>query len=352
MTGMANAAPLKPLFCAAVLLTIAVTSVALTSKGALIMTSSVGSGAAQGDTQGVALRPLPIDGAEAIDGLQLVETAGKLTLLYSTQTEAPSGEYELVINAAPIANPAARIEVARIGRLLPPTPQWDARPVGDRYEIVYDEAGGAVNEIHHRDVEGNVTRLSTQHPYESFSRPHFVRSPAGTGTEDVGAVVDLKKVVVFPGGTTTPVKYVVLADGTDGIVGTLQNRWVAAKNSMSGLTLFDTLPGRLTLTRVGDTDGDTRSSIVPDLLVYELDAAALGSDVVVFATGKPAVLVLGARPHRPYRLGAENRSWLSQLSEPTMLITPQALHLAAIANPGSDRAIILYGSVPISALAQ
>ena len=296
------------------------------------------------------LRELPVAEASAIDGLKLVEKAGQITLLYSTQEQSEPYPYALVIHAAPLSDTARASEVARIPRRLGVAPLWDARPAGDRYEILYEVAGGAINDIGLQDAEGNVRHLAAKHALESFTRPHFVRQDGGAATSDVGAVADRTKVVVFPGGTKEDVNYVVLADGDDSIVGGTTERWVAAKNFMSGESLFNTLPGRLTLSFV--LPAGTRSTTVPDVLVYEFDAAPLASDVVVFATSKPALLILGSRPHRPFRLTAENRQSLSQVSRPSILVNSQFVHLAAIANARSDRAAILYGAVPIAALGQ
>jgi hypothetical protein len=339
---------LKPMFLVAVALSIAAASCAGTWKGAMT-NSNVGATGEQDDGQPFMLRPLPIADAPAIDAIKLVERQGQITLLYSTQDRSRPNQYQLVIHAAPVADITRLSEVARIVRMLPVTPRWDAQPAGGGYEIVYEVAGGAINDIDVRDAQGNSTTVSTEHSHESFTRPHFVRQ-GGAGTSDVGAVADRKRVVVFPGGTKAAVKYTPLADGDDGIVGGTQDRWVAAKNIMSGATLFNAPPGRLTLSLSGAVG--TGSRVVPDLLVYEFDADALANDLVVFATSKPALLILGHRPERPLRLAAEDRTSLSQLSRPTVLVASQRIHLAAIVRPRSDQAVILYGAVPVSALLQ
>jgi hypothetical protein len=339
---------MKPTFVLAVGLVVAALSCASTPNGAIIMSNHGEAGTAQDDNQPFMMRPLRIAAAPAIDALKLVEKAGQPTLLYSTRTAPDGGPYELVIHAAPVADATRTSEVARISEMLPP-PSWDARPVGDRYELLWESAGGAIGAIVFQDTQGDTKQVSVAHPFESFSRPHFVRGWTNAGTPDVGAVSNLQKVVVFPGGTTQPVKYVALAEGVDGVVGGTTERWVAAKSDMSGDPLFGRLPGRLTLSRVGGAG--TRSATVPDFLAYELDAAPLGSDVVVFATSKPALLIVSRRPERPYRLGAEDRSWLLRLSGPTILVTAQAVHIAALVSRGSDQAFVLYGTVPIGALA-
>jgi hypothetical protein len=246
----------------AVGLVAAAASCGSTPNGAVIMSNDPEAGAAQDDNQSFVMRPLRLADAPAIDALKLVEKAGQPTLLYSTRAGRDGGPYELVIHAVTVADATRTTEVARISQLLPP-PSWDARPVGDRYVILYEMSGGAVGAILFQDVQGDTRRVSVEHPFESFSRPHFVRGWTSTGTPDVGAVADLKKVVVFPGGTVQPVKYVALADGADGIVGGTTDRWVVAKSIMSGDALFGTLPGRLTLSRVGAA---TRSTVVPDFL--------------------------------------------------------------------------------------
>jgi hypothetical protein len=341
---------MKPALVVAVGLAIAVGASAGARKGDVLVSSHVERAPGQDASQPFTLRALHVGAAPAIDGLKLVETAGQVTLLYSTQERSQPYPYELVIHAAPLTDIARASEVARIPRKLGVAPRWDALPVGDRYEILYEVAGGAINDINLQDAQGNITQVSVKHSLESFTRPHFVRQGTGVAASDVGAVAERKRVVVFPGGTKQEVEYVALADGDDGIVGGTTERWVAAKSLMSGDTLFNTLPGRLTLSSV--LPAGTRSITVPDLLVYEFDAAALANDVVVFATSKPALLIHGARPHRPFRLTTEDRRWLLQLSRPTILVTAQFVHLAAIVSPRSDQAAILYGAVPIGALGQ
>jgi hypothetical protein len=345
---MPTGTPVKPRLLAAVGLVIAIGSGAGARMGGVVVGSYVDSASGQDDSQSFRLRVLPIAAAPAIDRLKLVEASGQVTLLYSTQERGEPSPYELVIHAAPIADVARVSEVARIPRMLGVAPQWDALPVGDRYEILYEVAGGAINDIHFQDAQGNTTRVSLEHSHESFTRPHFVRQSADAGTADVGAVADRKKVVVFPGGTKQTVKYVALTDGDDGVVGRATEHWVAAKNLMSGDTLFNTLPGRLTLSFV--VPAAVRSTSVPDLLVYEFDAAAIANDVLVFATSKPALLILASRPHRPFRLSTEIQRSLSQLSRPTVLVTSQLVHLAAIVSVRSDQAVVVYGTVPVDAL--
>jgi hypothetical protein len=340
---------MKRMFVVAVALAVAAASCAGTRKGAM-MSSTSGTAGEQDDSQSFTLRPLSVAGAPAIDGIKLVESGGQITLLYSTQDRSQPFRYELVIHAAPVDDIARASEVARIARMLPVTPRWDAQSIGNRYEVVYEVAGGAINDIHFQDAQGNTTRVSAEHSLEGFTRPHFVRQGTAVGASDVGAVANRKKVVVFPGGTKAAVKYVELAEGDDGVVGGAKDRWVAAKSVMSGATLFNVLPGRLTLSLSGAVG--TGSRVVPDLLVYEFDADALANDIVVFATSKPALLILGRRPERPFRFTAENRSSLSQLSRPTVLVTSRFVHLAAVVSPRTDQAAILYGAVPIGALLQ
>jgi hypothetical protein len=313
-----------------------------TPRGPVAMSST----AVQDAGQTFTMRRLAIPDPKTVDGLRLVERGSELTLLYSTQA-ASGREHELVIHAAPVAEITRATEVARVGRLLPPPPQWDARPAGGGYELLYEVAGGAVDAIVFQDAQGNTRSVSAEHPFETFSRPRFIEPIAG-GASDVSAIAGFKKVVVFHAGTAKQVKYETLADGSDGVVVATPDRSVVVKTTLSGPALFDVLPGRLSLSRSG---GRTPAAVtVPDLLAYEFDAAAVGNDIVLVATSMPAVVVSSRRPERAYRLNAENKSWLLQLSRPTVLVTPQSLHLAAIASPGSDQATILYGTVPVAAL--
>jgi hypothetical protein len=130
--------------------------------------------------------------------------------------------------------------------------------------------------------------------------------------------------------------------------------WAVTKTIVGGAAVFDRPPGRLSLVRLGKLDAGAVTSTVafPGFLAFEFDAAPLGSDVVVFATGKPAALLVASRPARAITLGAAERRWLSNLSRPTLSTTGGRLHVAAIANPGTEDARILYGDFPAGALRQ
>lgn len=307
--------------------------------------------ATQGEP-GLPLKPLDLRDADRIDGLKLIETGGAPTLLYSTEERSPAGGHELVIRAVSLGSLAEVTEVARIPRLLPPPPRWDARAVGPgQYEIVFEEAGGALYTVRIRNARGDTHPVSSAHPFESFFRPHFVRGVTGPVPSEIGAVAENKTVVVFPAGATGREKYTALVPGGDGVVGTGPGgeRWVVAKTLGSGPAAFDVLPGQLALSRFSAVGGP-RQVPFPDLIVFELDAERLGADVLVFATAKPAVLLSSARPARPFHLVADDRAWLLRLTWPTISVGRRQVRLAALCKPGDGRTMVLYGELPLTSV--
>ncbi len=295
------------------------------------------------DHAALALRTLHIADAARIDGLKLVEIAGWPTLVYSVQEQGPEGQPQLVIYAVAIADLSRVQEIARVDRLLPPPPRWDAQATDDGYDLVYEAAAGATDSIVWRNAQGETRLVSMAHPFESFHRPHFVRTASGEPTTDIGATADKKAVVVFSSGAESPAKHVGLAPGDEGLVGGAGGHWVAAKIATSGPTMFEVLPGRLVVTTSG---ANVAQSIrIPDLIMFEFDAAALGDDVLIFATGNPAVLVRASRPAQLLPITAQAREELPQLSRPTLFVGARAIHIAALANPGSERAVVVYATL-------
>lgn len=314
------------------------------------------------DRPTLTLHALSIADAAAIDAVRLIDTGHGPMLLSSTQAAAERGS-ELVIRAAPIADPAASFEVARVPQLLPPPPWWDARAVTGGCEVVCTRAGGAADAILHIDAAGTSRMVSAEHWMESFSRPRFV------GVSDVGAVVAASngkpaRVVVFVDGLARPVSYTELGAGDDGVVGRSplaardaqflpeyageHAHWAAVKTNERGYTVRRHLagtavdPGQLVLRIYGCHPTGLAHG------VYEVDAAPLAGDIVAIATGLPARLVLGGRPERPCRLAAADSDWLHELARPAILVAGGHVHVAALVRFRTAGAFVVHGAASIA----
>jgi hypothetical protein len=313
------------------------------------------------------LRTLAVTDPSKIDGLRLIETGDGPVLLYSIQTmkSPPSGfsDHQMLISAASVKDPSQVTPVVSLPRLLPPPPRWDARAAaGGGYEILYEEAGGALYKLLLRDPAGHQGSPSAAHPFESFTQPRFVRGRSNAPGDGVSAVLDSQTVVVFPPGASAPASaaaapppasHVPLGPASAAVVGVWGQPWVAAKTALPGPTSFNEPPGKLSLRRLGSlaAAAATVSTLpFPGFLAFQFDALELGDEVVIFATGKPAALLLASRPSRPILFATAERSQLSALSRPTISTAGGHLHVAAIANPGTPEARVLYGDIPIGAL--
>jgi len=246
------------------------------------------------------------------------------------------------------------VEVASLPRPLPPPPRWDARATeGGGYEILFEETGGALYRLRLRAPSGALSSPSAAEPLRSFSAPRFVRSSQGDGSAPaVTASLDGKTLAVFAGARGAPSACIALADAPEGVAGHAAGLWVVTRTTVSGEPAFDALPGRLAFLRLTRLDAAavTSTTAFPDLLAYELDAAPLDGDVVVLATGKPAVVVLASRPARAIALAAREPGRASRLSRPTISTGGGRVRVAAIANPGTNDARIMYGDFPAAAL--
>jgi hypothetical protein len=299
------------------------------------------------------LKPLALPDASRIDGLKLLDTRDGPVLLFSTQERTAQGGYELLIRAAPVNAPARVTKVAAVEKLLPARALWDARlNANEKIELVFELAGGAINALMLQDAAGARRSVSAAHPFESFHRPHFVRVALGALSEDVGAVADHKSVVVFPDALVSkPPAYVALASSAEGLVGEGVSGWAVLKALVGGPALFDVMPGQLVLAWTSTVKGPQTGPLpFPSTLVYEFDAARLGNEVAVFATGTPAALLLSSRPARQRLFDAPDLQWLSRLSQPTMAVGATHLHLAALVEPGTPGARVLYGAIPLATL--
>lgn len=319
-------------------------------------------------------RVLPVAGAAEIDGLRLVGADDAPRLLISVQTvKTPrSGWNDHQMNVSAIAprDPTRVSPVASLPRLLPPPPTWDARPgeTGEP-EIVFEEAQGALYRLLLRGSDGDVRSPSAAHPLESFHFPRFLRGSAGRSLADVSAVRDKKGLVVFrqvtapaslpapadagSAGATAP--SAVIAPAYEAVVGVTEvGIWAVTKSVLSIPGDFGAPPGRLSLVRLKSLDAASVVSSTPfaGFVAGDFDAVGTPGDVVIFAAGKPAALLLASRPAQPIALAAENRAWLSALSRPTMSVGGGVLHLAALAHARTADAKILYAEIPLASLAR
>jgi len=302
------------------------------------------------------LQSLPIREATRVDGLKLIETARGSKLLYSVQVcRSPRrglDDCEMKIQAVELSAPSTVAPVVSLPRPLPPPPRWDARATEGGYEFLYEEAGGALYRLLLRKPSGETGSPSAADPFQSFARPRFLRGDSNS-LAAASATVDDKALVVFPDASANPpTHYIRISESPDGVVGKAAGWWLVTKATMAGAASFNELPGRLSLLRLSRLDPKAVVSSIafPGLLAYEFDAAGLGDDVAIFATGKPAVLLLASRATKPIALVAGERRWLSKLSRPTLSVAAGRVHVAAIANPGTDDARILYGDFAIDTL--
>lgn len=300
--------------------------------------------------QKIVLMPLAIADAPRIDGLKLLESREGVLILFSIQNRPALGRVEMILQSVSVAAPARLTTVATIGQLLPALAAWDARIGEDGgIEIVFERAGGALNTLVLQTV-GRHRVVSSRHPFQSFNRPHFVRVLQGSHTADVGATVDKRSVGVFPAAAAgTAPFFLPLVAAAEGIVVGVSDRWVAAKMLLSGPVLFETPPGRLVLMRPSSSGFTAMPSVsFVDTIAYEFDAAPVGDEIVVFATGAPALLLRSRNPALPLYLEAPDRECLSALSRPTLAVSGDRLHLAAVAFPATPRAVVVYASVPLN----
>jgi hypothetical protein len=209
----------------------------------------------------------------------------------------------MTISAVSIAEPNRPTCVAVASRPLPPPPRWDARPSGlDRYDIVYDQAGGALFRLLRLDGSGHRASPSAAYPFQSFHSPRFVRGSASAPDAGVAAILDKKAAVVFSSGmaasgavTVAPAQAAVT--GKEGEA----DWWLVAMTAVSVPRSFGGLPGLLSLLRFSGLGGAPMSiTSFPGVIVAEFDAVAIDGDVAVFATGHSALLLLETNRRSPW----------------------------------------------------
>lgn len=330
---------------------IASTAACIQGANAMTITASLGNNDKPSGPPSFSLRQLDLRDTDRIDGIKLTASGAAVTLVYSVQEAMPPAGTKMVIRAAAVDDLENSKVVATVDQLLPAKARWDVRESTSRgYDLVFERAGGALNALMFKDSTGAEILLSVSHPFESFFRPHFVIGTHGA-LPQVAATADKKKTVLFPPNAhSQPTHYEVVAECADALVGQGKRGWVVTKALVSGRSLFDVLPGKLSIIWRANSPGGEKPQNVPfpDLVAFEFDAANANDDVIVFATAKPAVLLRASAPAKPIHLSAAERSELSQLASPTVIVVSQYVHLAAIANPGTKGAKVLYGKFPVS----
>jgi hypothetical protein len=145
----------------------------------------------------------------------------------------------------------------------------------------------------------------------------------------------------------------VLASAHEAVVGVGEGGvWAVTKSLLNIPGDFGGFPGRLTFLRLQGLQSPDTTSSTPfaGVIAVDFDAIGIPGDVAVFATGKPAALLLASRPSQPIAVAADDRGWLSALSRPSLSVGGGVLRLAAIAHAGTPDAKILYGELPLASL--
>jgi hypothetical protein len=152
-------------------------------------------------------------GAEAIRAVRNKDTAFLTT---SRTTSTPPLGAETTFAALPAKEGGDWRSIASVRQIVPAHPAWDAAAdSGNRWQIVYEEAGGAVNALVIRALSGETRGLTGAYPMQSFSLPRFAKTFRELSLW-VTAVLDNRICVALPLAQAGP--YTELGECAEGLL--------------------------------------------------------------------------------------------------------------------------------------
>ena len=304
----------------------------------------------------IPLSAVPLEDASAISRVQLVPGEKGVALLYS-MTRASSGPrrgYETSISSIGTmsgAQPSSPLWV--ISQMLPPPPSWDAAPASSPpYPIVYEKALGATYALVLRTAKRADAAFAGDSPFESFTRPRFVKGSEDDHLRVVTAICDEKSAVLFlqePDGRYQ--KHAKLCDCSDALILKHGDDFILFyKVTVPGPVRGKLLqPGKLMYVKLGKdfAPGGVPKEVLPGSVVFEFDAAAHESNLAILATTRAGtVLALGSSLLVPLLEETFEEKQKGELaSSPSVLLTDSRVDVAMIESAQTRQARVLIGSV-------
>lgn len=330
------------------------------------------------------LTPVAGAGLAGVDGLRAVATVDGLRWAVSTFGEKEDGGFETVLAARPwpeTGEPAQRIALPQ---MLPGQTSWDLAWVGDGvFEIVYEVAGGATNDLSlkpwERGRESDAREPAPPRPAgaplqevelveesgtdllvnagrmeQGYNQPRFADPVLAGGRCAVSAVADDRRLALFEPDGDSAYRYRETGVSCDlaVVLRPAGGGWLAVcQRHVSGLPRPGThaRPGKLTLHLwdAGLVPVAPAVELFGGAPVYDFDAALCDAGVAVLATAQSgALLALGpATPtEAPWRIvPVEVPGTAGPLSLPALVATGDGLQLLLVEDAGTPRARLVAG---------
>lgn len=236
---------------------------------------------------------LPDGVAPRLGGIRLARGDAGMELIYALPGRAasPRGTFnhEVAFWSVPIDGTAAPVLRAAVPQLFPGAPGWD----WDRKRVVYEQAGGARNALYLHDA-GHETLVNAAHHLNGFDLPRFVRGDE----KQISSFLDLlpgKRLVVFP---DVGAKYRAVTECTAAVLLKRDGGFVLLSKTdvegpMKGPSMFPGVLHHAWLKSDFTPEGPTSQPQAG--VMYELDAALVGGNVIVWlTTDAGALMIAGA----------------------------------------------------------
>lgn len=303
--------------------------------------------------------PIPLDGLAGVMTLRIVATAEKPPVAVFGRTQKPSVGpfYETeILGLSLVSGNETSKQIALISQLLPAPPAWDIIHTEETsLGIVLERSGGAINNLILMISGREEVEVSVEYPFEHFSLPRFARGSKGSWPI-ISAIVDNREAVVFfPQGARRYGRYTVLQTCSRALVLRTDDYFVLIfKIDTAGPARFDVVPG--TLFRVAlNSDlsfAETPQPLLEDQQVFEFDADVHAGMGYIFATTAQGVALI--------RAGLPDKSFVSlpvkgpfrpdAVSQPSVAVTLERIHLTMIENPKTEQARLYYAQHPLISL--
>lgn len=304
------------------------------------------------------LSPFEIEDALSIISVKLIETDEGLQLCWSTiPSDKGTLGYRTTVSSTAIAETSRTTsELFVIPQLLPPPPDWDITwNSKGSYSVVFENAGGAVNSLSITNTNLPDVPVTTKYPFESFSKPRFVkRYRDAHGRLSISTVSDNKHIVGFwatPEGFYE--SYMTMCDCEDGIIIKYQEGFVVVyKSYIPGPVRGSSIPqGVLHYIMMGMDLKQIGSAIQPlgNTTIFEFDVEVIADNIAVFATTEDgSILTIGKASADAFETVSriEDHSGL-MFTSPSILATKSHLQIVVLDSAQTDKAKILIGGLPI-----
>lgn len=303
------------------------------------------------------LRPLALASAAATAGLKLVDAAAGVQLITSATTAPPAGAASTVFSMMPLRPTEGAAKPFRtLTHLLPAPPAWDLVLDGkaQRLALVHEKALGGSSVLLLSGFDKADAGLPAGYDAASYTLPRFVGKRSDAATQRITAIADSERAVWFERARSGGYERKgTLCDCVDALVVPYRGAFgLVYKTRVPGavrgnLTWPGTLHWQPLDTQLAPTG--TAQTLFDGYTVFEFAVDTAGDAIaMLLTTAQGTRLALAASPSGPWAGHAFTEPAQGEaLSQPSLVLTPELVHMALLDQAGSAQARVLFGTASV-----